>query len=54
MNENVIEQFMAYRRKWLPHENDSSHSFARAVYLENSYWERMKFSVAHGINLYLE
>ncbi|WP_409945059.1 MULTISPECIES: DUF6890 family protein [Yersinia] len=51
MESNSIEQFLILRRHYLPHENDEIDSLARAVWLDNRYWENTRISIANGIGL---
>ncbi|MFI7973232.1 MULTISPECIES: DUF6890 family protein [Serratia] len=39
------------RRHYLPNENDSTENLARAIWLDNRYWENNAISVANGISL---
>ncbi|WP_417903685.1 DUF6890 family protein [Brenneria corticis] len=39
------------RRHYLPHEPDDIDNLARAVWLDNSYWEKMRVAVGNGITL---
>ncbi|HIF9091450.1 TPA: DUF6890 family protein [Photobacterium damselae] len=40
---------LALRRKWLPGENDSEANLARAVWIEQNYWENMEITTANGV-----
>ncbi|WP_370737959.1 MULTISPECIES: DUF6890 family protein [Photobacterium] len=40
---------LAWRRKWLPSENDSEANLARAVWLEKNHWENMAIATANGV-----
>ncbi|HIF7265833.1 TPA: DUF6890 family protein [Yersinia enterocolitica] len=51
MENNDIEQFLILRRHYLPHENDDIESLARAVWLDNRYWDNTRISIANGIGL---
>ncbi|MEH0833314.1 DUF6890 family protein [Pectobacterium cacticida] len=42
---------MTLRRHYLPHEPDDIANLARAVWLDNSHWEKMHIAVANGIAL---
>nr|DAL64236.1 MAG TPA_asm: hypothetical protein [Caudoviricetes sp.] len=35
----------------MPNENDSTENLARAIWLDNRYWENYAISVANGISL---
>ncbi|MGQ6163722.1 DUF6890 family protein [Serratia sp. IR-2025] len=48
---NFIEQALTLRRHYLPNENDSTENLARAIWLDNRYWENNAISVANGISL---
>ncbi|WP_416359036.1 DUF6890 family protein [Atlantibacter subterraneus] len=39
------------RRHYLPNENDDPESLARAVWLDNRYWDNYRIAVANGIAL---
>ncbi|GLY60103.1 MULTISPECIES: DUF6890 family protein [Pectobacterium] len=51
INNNFIEQALTLRRHYLPHEPDDIDNLARAVWLDNSNWEKMRIAVANGIAL---
>ncbi|WP_415720341.1 DUF6890 family protein [Photobacterium ganghwense] len=40
---------LAWRRKWLPGEQDTETNLARAVWLEQNYWENMRMATANGV-----
>ncbi len=42
---------MALRCHYLPMEQDSDESYARALWLDRRYWENLRYSVAGGIVL---
>ncbi|WP_425353157.1 DUF6890 family protein [Pectobacterium parvum] len=48
INNNFIEQALTLRRHYLPHEPDDIDNLARAVWLDNSNWEKMRIAVANG------
>lgn len=39
------------RRYYLPHENDEIASLARAVWLDNRFWDNTRAAIANGIGL---
>ncbi|EJD6400476.1 hypothetical protein AB6F62_04910 [Providencia huaxiensis] len=49
-----MEQFIALRRHYYPHDNDEIDSLARAAWLNNQHWENMRIAVANGIALALK
>ncbi|HII1905222.1 TPA: DUF6890 family protein [Escherichia coli] len=49
MENNGLEQMLTLRRYYLPDADDSEQSLARAVWLDNRYWEYFSISVANGI-----
>lgn len=49
MENNGLEQMLTLRRYYLPDADDSEQSLARAVWLDNRYWENFSVSVANGI-----
>ncbi|WP_430624135.1 MULTISPECIES: DUF6890 family protein [Providencia] len=51
---NELEQFIALRRHYYPHDNDEIDSLARAAWLNNQHWENMRIAVANGIALALK
>ncbi|PWC18244.1 hypothetical protein DDT56_05080 [Brenneria corticis] len=51
IDNNFIEQALTLRRHYLPHEPDDIDNLARAVWLDNSYWEKMRVAVGNGITL---
>ncbi|WP_434091633.1 DUF6890 family protein [Serratia marcescens] len=51
IDNNFIEQALTLRRYYLPAENDSSENLARAIWLDNRYWENMRVATANGISL---
>ncbi|WP_423783671.1 DUF6890 family protein [Gibbsiella quercinecans] len=51
IDSNFIEQALTLRRHYLPNENDSTENLARAIWLDNRYWENNAISVANGISL---
>ncbi|XYQ55567.1 DUF6890 family protein [Pectobacterium carotovorum] len=54
IDNNFIEQALTLRRHYLPHEPDDNDNLARAVWLDNSHWEKMHIAVANGIALALK
>ncbi|WP_426577977.1 DUF6890 family protein [Xenorhabdus stockiae] len=42
------------RRHYLPNENDNTESLARAIWLDNRYWEYTRIATANGIALALK
>ncbi|MCA6222747.1 MULTISPECIES: DUF6890 family protein [Photorhabdus] len=42
------------RRHYLPNENDNKDNLARAIWLDNRYWENMRIATANGIALALK
>ncbi|HCE5112906.1 TPA: hypothetical protein NKO82_004554 [Vibrio parahaemolyticus] len=49
MDSQELEQMLAWRRKWLPSETDSEENLARAIWLEQQYWEKMQVATANGV-----
>ncbi|WP_152630812.1 DUF6890 family protein [Photobacterium angustum] len=49
LDHNDLGQMLAFRRKWLPSEDDSESNLARAVWLEKSYWKNMQVATANGV-----
>ncbi|WP_323840655.1 DUF6890 family protein [Photorhabdus africana] len=42
------------RCHYLPNENDNTDNLARAIWLDNRYWENMRIATANGIALALK
>ncbi|WP_415843126.1 DUF6890 family protein [Yersinia entomophaga] len=51
MENNSLEQFLILRRHYLPHENDEVENLARALWLDNRYWENTRIAIANGIGV---
>ncbi|WP_443089550.1 DUF6890 family protein [Xenorhabdus sp. Sc-CR9] len=51
MENSFFEQALILRRHYLPNEPDNSDSLARAIWLDNRYWEYTRVSTANGIAL---
>ncbi|WP_422120011.1 DUF6890 family protein [Morganella morganii] len=51
MDRNHLEQAVALRRHYFPHDNDDEENLARAIWFDNKYWENMRIAVANGIAL---
>ncbi|MGM1188863.1 MULTISPECIES: DUF6890 family protein [Serratia] len=49
MEENQLEQLLILRRQYLPGEPDDPESLARAMWLDNRYWQNMAIAVNNGI-----
>lgn len=49
LDRNDFEKMLAWRRKWLPGEQDTEANLARAVWLERQYWENMQAATANGV-----
>jgi len=46
---NGLEQMLTLRRYYLPDGDDSEQTLARAVWLDNHYWENFSIGVANGV-----
>ncbi|MFJ3002192.1 DUF6890 family protein [Serratia liquefaciens] len=44
-----MEQLLILRRRYLPGETDDPESLARAMWLDNRYWQNMAIAVNNGI-----
>ncbi|WP_370700855.1 DUF6890 family protein [Xenorhabdus cabanillasii] len=51
MENSLFEQALILRRHYLPNEPDNTESLARAIWLDNRYWDYMRVSTANGIAL---
>ncbi|WP_399494493.1 DUF6890 family protein [Xenorhabdus griffiniae] len=51
MDQSLFEQALILRRHYLPHEKDNTENLARAIWLDNRYWENMRIATANGIAL---
>ncbi|WP_438871407.1 DUF6890 family protein [Providencia hangzhouensis] len=51
MERNELEQFIALRKHYLPHEADTEENIATAIWLDNRHWENTQIAVANGIVL---
>ncbi|WP_237387920.1 DUF6890 family protein [Xenorhabdus sp. Sc-CR9] len=51
---SLFEQALTLRRHYLPNENDEAESLARAIWLDNRYWEYTRIATANGIALALK
>ncbi|WP_414970530.1 DUF6890 family protein [Serratia marcescens] len=49
MDDNQLEQLLTLRRRYLPGEPDDDESLARALWLDNLYWQNMAIAVNNGI-----
>ncbi|WP_423055887.1 DUF6890 family protein [Aeromonas salmonicida] len=49
IDNNQLEQVLALRRHYLPHENDDLDSLARAIWLDKYHAQRDARAVAEGI-----
>nr|WP_296298634.1 hypothetical protein [Rheinheimera sp.] len=45
-----MEQMLALRRHWLPGEDDSEMSIARALWLHKNHFESLEAITANGVN----
>ncbi|WET40518.1 DUF6890 family protein [Citrobacter enshiensis] len=50
---NGLEQYLALRRYYLPHENDDEESIARAIWLDEYFAETRANKTAEGIAIAL-
>ncbi|QWQ18910.2 hypothetical protein KOL64_15660 [Providencia rettgeri] len=46
-----MEQFIALRKHYLPHEPDTEENIAAAIWLDNRHWTNSQIAVANGIAL---
>ncbi|MGR6871174.1 DUF6890 family protein [Pseudomonas sp. HK3] len=50
----MLAKYLLLLQKWLPNEPETNRNFAKALYLENQYWQRMSLAVSKGINVFFE
>ncbi|MGI2146250.1 DUF6890 family protein [Shewanella frigidimarina] len=47
---NQLDQLLTLRRHWLPTEDDSELSMARAMWLHKNHFESLEAITANGVN----
>ncbi|MFD3222410.1 DUF6890 family protein [Rahnella aceris] len=53
MRANALEQYLTLRRYYLPHEDDTEESLARALWLDEYFAQTKAYKTAEGIAIAL-